>query len=96
MKTVTKNGWEVSSLLVAIQCSTLEKKQIVFGTSVWDSKELLLEAKAYLPQALRKRKLACGKISAGMGKMKRTIEPGHITLWLKKGSNIHLNFSEVK
>lgn len=75
---------------------TLQEKQMVFGTSVWDSKDFLLEASAYLPEALRLRKLASGKLSAGMGKMKRTSEQGHITLWLRKGSNIHLSFSEVK
>ncbi|WP_431022414.1 hypothetical protein [Erwinia rhapontici] len=78
------------------RCETLEKKQAVYGTSVWSSKELLLEAIAFLPQGLGQRKLACGTVSSSMGKMRKTLEAGHLTLWLKKNSNIHLNFSEVK
>lgn len=78
------------------RCETLEKKQAVYGTSVWVSKELLLEAVAFLPQGLGKRKLVYGTVNASMGKMRKTLEVGHITLWLKKNCNIHLNFSEVE
>lgn len=78
------------------KCDTLEKKQAVYGVSVWDNKELLLEAIAFLPNGLGQRKLACGEICASMGKMRKTFEPGHLTLWLRINSNIHLNFSEVK
>ncbi|WON77396.1 hypothetical protein [Serratia sp. UGAL515B_01] len=78
------------------QCSTLEQKQAVYGTSVWNSMELLVEAMASLPEALKQRKLACGKLNAGMGKMRKTLVAGHFTLWLKKNSHVHLNFNEVK
>ncbi|WP_052760801.1 MULTISPECIES: hypothetical protein [Photorhabdus] len=78
------------------KCTTLEQKQAVYGTSVWDSKDLLVEAMASLPEALKQRKLACGKLNAGMGKMRKTLVAGHFTLWLKKNSRVHLNFSEVK
>lgn len=77
-------------------CDTLEKKQAVYGTSVWSNKELLIEAMASLPHGLRQRKVASGTVNASMGKMRQTLEPGHLTLWLRKNSNIHLNFSEVK
>lgn len=78
-------------------CDTLEKKQAVYGTSVWDNKEMLLEAVAALPNGLGKRKLVCGTINASMGKMRKTLgTSGHFTLWLRKNSNIHLSFSEVE
>lgn len=78
------------------KCNTLEKKQAVYGTSVWINKELLLEAMESLPEALKQRKLASGIVNASMGKMRKTLEEGHITLWLRKKSQIHVNFSEVK
>ncbi|EGL0822299.1 hypothetical protein IPX38_001868 [Escherichia coli] len=78
------------------KCITLEEKQAVYGTSVWNSKELLIEVMASLPEALKQRKLACGKLSVGMGKMRKTLVAGHFTLWLKKNSRVHLNFREVK
>ncbi|MCU9925236.1 MULTISPECIES: hypothetical protein [Aeromonas] len=78
------------------KCHTLEQKQAVYGTSVWDSRELLVEVMASLPEALKQHKLACGTISAGMGKIRKTLVAGHLTLWLKKNSRVHLNFSEVK
>ncbi|ENH0677314.1 hypothetical protein ABVX93_002173 [Escherichia coli] len=78
------------------KCIMLEEKQAVYGTSVWNSKELLIEVMASLPEALKQRKLACGKLSVGMGKMRKTLVAGHFTLWLKKNSRVHLNFSEVK
>ncbi len=78
------------------KCNTLEKKQAVYGTSVWVSKECLLEVIEYLPHALRQRKLASGVVYASMGKMRKTLEEGHFTLWLRKNSQVHLNFSEVK
>ena len=78
------------------QCHTLEEKQAVYGTSVWNSKDLLVEVMASLPEALKQRKLACGTISAGMGKIRKTLVAGHFTLWLKKNSRVHLNFSKVK
>lgn len=78
------------------KCNTLEKKQAVYGTSVWVSKERLLEAMEYLPQGLRQRKLASGIVNASMGKMRKTLEEGHFTLWLRKNSRVHMNFSEVK
>ncbi|WP_145504141.1 hypothetical protein [Yersinia vastinensis] len=77
-------------------CHTLEKKQAVYGTSVWATKEQLLEVVESLPQGMKQRKMACGTVSAAMGKMRKTVEAGHLTLWLRKNSNIHLNFSEVK
>ena len=78
------------------KCNTLEKKQAVYGTSMWASKDLLLEAMESLPEALKQRKLACGVVNASMGKKRKTLEEGHITLWLKKSSHIHINFSEAK
>ena len=78
------------------KCYTLEQKQAVYGTSVWDSRELLVEVMASLPEALKQHKLARGTISAGMGKIRNTLVAGHLTLWLKKNSRVHLNFSEVK
>lgn len=78
------------------KCHTLEQKQAVYGTSVWVSKERLLEAMVFLPQGLRQRKLASGIVNASMGKMRKTLEEGHFTLWLRKNSRIHINFSEVK
>ncbi|EKP0278440.1 hypothetical protein JGK46_002304 [Aeromonas bestiarum] len=78
------------------KCRTLEQKQAVYGTSVWDSKEPLVEIMASLPEALKQHKIACGTISASMGKIRKTFDAGHFTLWLKKNSRIHLNFSEVK
>ncbi|MBS4687654.1 hypothetical protein J4G63_10435 [Aeromonas sobria] len=77
-------------------CHTVEEKQAVYGTSVWNSKDLLVEVMASLPEALKERKLACGTISAGVGKIRKTLVTGHFTLWLKKNSRVHLNFSEVK
>ncbi|HDJ1438101.1 TPA: hypothetical protein PPN70_000499 [Serratia rubidaea] len=79
-----------------LTCKTLEKKQAVYGTSVWVSKERILEVMASLPEAFRQKKLASGTVSANMGKMRKTREDGHFTLWLRTNSNIHLNFSEVK
>lgn len=78
------------------KCNTLEKKEAVYGTSVWASKELLLEAMESLPEALKQRKLASGVVNASMGKMRKTLEEGHITLWLKRNSQIHTNFLEDK
>ena len=78
------------------KCVTVEEKESVYGTSVWSSKELLIDALESLPQGLKKRVLASGKLEAGMGKMRKTLEEGHLTLWLRKDCKIHLSFGEAK
>ncbi len=77
-------------------CKTPEKLEAVYGTSFWKNKESLLDALIFLPEALQQRIIASGKVNASMGKMRKTLEEGHYTIWLRKNCNIHLSFSEVK
>lgn len=77
-------------------CKSQEEREAVYGTSFWSNKENLLDALVFLPQALKQRKLASGQLNSSMGKMRKTLEEGHYTVWLRQNCNIHSIFSEVK
>ncbi|HGH0372877.1 TPA: hypothetical protein ACQ340_000848 [Yersinia enterocolitica] len=78
------------------RCFTMEDKECVYGTSFWVTKDAALKKQEALPEALGEKILAFGFLDGSMGKMKRTLEPEHFTVWFKKNIIIHTNFQEVK
>lgn len=78
------------------KCKSLEEKECVYGTTFWANKDSIIRVKETLAEAFKDRMLATGNLSPKMGKMKKTLEEYHYTVWLKKDSNVHTVFSEVK
>ncbi len=79
-----------------LHCKTNEEKEAVYGTTFWSDKDSLVRIKDMLAEAFKDRIIASGVLSPTMGKMKRTLCENHYTAWLKKDSNVHTVFNEVK
>lgn len=75
---------------------TDEKRLCLYGTSFFSDKELALDKRESLPEALGHRKLAYGILKPYMGKMKKTLSKGHYTAWLKVGCCVHEQFKGVE
>lgn len=79
-----------------LRCKSQEEREAVYGTTFWSNKDSLARIKESLAEAFKDRIMASGKLSPAMGKMKKTLEEHHYTVWLIKESNVHTAFSEVK
>lgn len=61
-----------------------ERLQNVYGTSFFDNQDQAIETREKFPEALGTRIVAQGDLTAAMGKMKQTFNPGHFTVWIKR------------
>ena len=79
-----------------LRCTSIEEKEAVYGTTFWSNRDSLARLKDTLAEAFKDRIMVSGVLAPTMGMMKKTLEEYHYTVWLKKNSNVHTVFDEVK